>query len=352
MLAGAFQQVSQSQSSAQSVSTQTSPRQQLVQTASFDSAQSHNARQIAGEECSGDHSGSATGHSFTARPLLSGQLAASELSLSVERAPPPPGPGQDSGPEACAHPPPLDPCREGPHVELQRHSASQYSLEDDVLNSSLGQSRTLSSRSTYSPFEAATQSAAAQHAVQQLQLGNMAAPLSPLRSRPPSADRVSNAQHVSDWAMQAQLQSNMERLDNSMATQPHPSGRTHSRSEAGTPHPPVLSPIGGMLRAQSYNPRTRLADQLHPTPVQTPARGRRATLETSPGMNPSRTDQRCTSQELYRDVFVPSVKSSSFDVFESLGCRLIPYDELDIKRKIGDGSIGQVLCLTSAQRCI
>ena len=345
MVPGAFQQVSQSQASAHTTGTQTSPKQQLVQTASFDSAQSHNNRQLGEDDFPSRQSGSA--RSSLEMPLQSDQPSTSQMSPVVERAPPPPSSNQDGG--LFAHATPLDPHQEGPHARPPDRSTSQYSTEDDVVNSSVGQSRTMSSRSTYSPFEAATQSPAAQHAAQQLQSASGTAPsLSPRRSRPPSAETLNNTQHVSDWAMQARMQSDFDTLDNSSAIQPHPSGQIHARSETGTPHISASLPTRGMLRAQSHTPRTRVADQLHPAPVQTPARGHRATLDACPSMASSQGEGRRTSHELYRDVYAPSVRSSSYDVFESLGCSVIPYDELDIKRKIGDGSIGQVICLTSA----
>lgn len=324
------------------MSTQTSPKQQLAQTASFDSAQSHNKRQNFAEDFPDAVAGGSPGdNSFTKVPTLSAEQAALQLSPVVDRAPPPPSPGE----EPASHLQPPTVAQHGADQGLETRnssikSASQYSTEDDVVPSYLAQSRTQSSRSAYSPFEAAGQGAASQHAMQQLQAAKAA---EAQHSRGPSWDsRVDNTQHVSDWAMQAQLQSHM---DNSMTPHTQALSCIHARSGSDTP-PRIYttSPPTGIVRAQSAMTRTPSAHHAYPVAAQgSDQRRPRASVGASPRQHrlTSQSDERRASMESYRDVYASSA-ISSYEVFENLGCSIIPYEELDVKRKIGDGSIGQV----------
>lgn len=324
----------------ENASTQTSPTSQLAQTVSFDSAQSHNQRRRTSLDKADARPGSATpsGTSFTAATDSPADPPASQLSPEVQRAPPPPSPGQDPAAQQAAE------TRRRPSADLVLEAAarrssqsSQYSSEGDLGPSMTGGS----SRSTYSPFEAAINSTASQHASQQLQMPNSSAQHGGQLTRPPS-NLIDHAQQVSDWAMQAQLQ----------ADTTHASGLTFSRPAdlGATQSLPILGV--SMLRAQSHTPTTRPADQLHPALSPSPLVTRRTTDEPSRRQSSDKrrtsldqrrsSDQQCSSSNWYREMYAPSVRSSSHEVFENLGCSVIPYEELEVKRKIGDGSIGQV----------
>ena len=89
--------------------------------------------------------------------------------------------------------------------------------------------------------------------------------------------------------------------------------------------------------AMSGEDRSRLIDQ--PAGQSKKARGGKA--------------QSSMSAESYQPASVQQSRRSSLEVLENLNCPIVEYDQLQIKRKIGDGSIGLVRfgCLTIAWNC-
>lgn len=295
----------------QSVATQTSPK--LLSVNSFDSAQSHDQR----TNCSQAELADPSHHdvtlgaeplSFSTQPsLTAGQ---EPLPVVVERAPPPP-PSSSQTPS-----------------QLGSKADSAAALQRPIVEWSGIVQPSVSSASPFSSLAGSSGSAQVQPDSPGRWQGHSS--VGQTANGPVAAQQIDKNAAVRDWPLQARGQTPFSNAE----YKPH--AQTGYKSlQQGTE-------VGGMqfVRSQSHAPDTRSVDQIHPSVQRSISSKRRATME--PASRHDRPPSQSATPRRRSLEYPPSMASSSIDVFEGLGCSVVPYEELEIKRKIGDGSIGQV----------